>query len=365
VKLITSNVPDPDNIIRSKHGFDIIRIGRATPVMANESLAKISLGWNVGREVKEMIEREKFDVIHIHCPLTPILPLLVQRYADCPIVGHIHVMLLSKPSWYQWFHKAIQKFVEDFDGLVAVSKVSAKPFEDWFGQKFEVIPNGIPVNDLLNDCQPIARFNDGKINLFFIGRMEPRNGISTLIDAFRIIHQAEPNSRLILAGDGPLQKYFEAEVEAELQPHVHFVGRVNEEKAAFFKTTTINVVPTNRIASLGVALLEAMLSGRPTVASDLPAFRETYSIDHDVLVAHPDRAEDFARQVLRFIRDPELGKLFAQRAQQKMLERFSWTSIIERVDDYTNRKLGFKPAARAKIERRYSASEDAPQAIAL
>lgn len=334
-KLITSNVDEAHNILRSKHGFDIIRLGKSLPVWANGSLAKISFHWRMGSLVKEMIEREKFDVIHVHCPMTPILPLLVQRYADCPVVGHLHAMLLKKPLLFKLFHSFTKSVMEDFDGLVSVSNTAAKPFIDWFGSEFAVIPNGIPVDELTNPVPKVEKFNDGKINLFFIGRLEPRNGLSLLIDAFRIVHKQAPQTRLIIAGDGPLRPYFEDEVELDLKPHVHFIGAILDEKPAYFQTTGINVVPTNRIASLGVALLEAMVSGAPTVASDLPAFRETYSPENDVLVAHPDRPEEFAAQIMRLIRDPELGRRLAENARKKMFERFSWTAIIDRVDQYT------------------------------
>ncbi|MGA0164753.1 MAG: hypothetical protein ACO3LE_11015, partial [Bdellovibrionota bacterium] len=60
---------------------------------------------------------------------------------------------------------------------------------------------------------------------------------------------------------------------------------------------------------------------------------------YDVLGAGADAPEEFARQVLRFIREPQLGKEMAKRAQEKMIARYSWTSIIGRVDEYTNEIL--------------------------
>jgi phosphatidylinositol alpha-mannosyltransferase len=359
VALITSNVAAPHNIQYSEHGFRIIRIGKSLPVWANGSLAKVSFDLRIGTKVKEMIESEKFDVIHVHCPMTPILPLLVQRYADCPVVGHLHAMLLSKPLLFKIFHRFTKSVMDDFDGLVSVSDTAAKPFQDWFGSKFITIPNGIPVDEFLDPkVEKIEKYDDGKINVFWIGRLEPRNGLSLMIDAFRIFHREFPNSRLIIAGDGPLRPYFEDEVELDLKPHVHFLGAILKEKPAYFKTTHINVVPTNRIASLGVAMLEAMVSGAPTVASDLPAFRETYTSEVDVLTAHPDHPEQFAAQMLRLARDPELSARLAENARKKMIERFSWTSIIDRVDRYTLpilESLNRESTAGSKQDRRYVA----------
>ncbi len=339
VKLITSNVAEPHNLHFSPLGFEIIRVGRSIPIIANGSLAKVAFGFNLGRQIKRMMEREQFDVIHIHCPLTPVLPLLIQRYADCPIIGHIHTLLRSKPLYYKIFDKQLARIMNDFEGLVSVSDVAAKPFENWFQcGPFEVIPNGVPVDEFADpNCPKIPAFDDGKINLFFIGRMEPRNGISVLIDAFRILHRQEPNTRLILAGAGPLKAFYEDSIEEELKAHVHFIGPILEEKPQYFATADINVCPTTRVASLGVTLLESMASGKPTVCSDIAAFNETAEKGRDVLMADPDKPEEFAAQILKLIAEPTLGSMLAKRARLKMERSYSWASIIQRVDTYTRR----------------------------
>ncbi len=282
-----------------------------------------------------MIREQRFDVIHIHCPLTPSLPFLVQRYADCPVIGHVHTLLRSKPFFFRLFSNVLSRIMNDFEGNIAVSKVSATPFTEWFKCQFEIIPNGVPVEEFNQRLPRIPKFDDDKVNLFFIGRMEPRNGISVLIDAFRIIHRAEPKTRLILAGAGPLRAFYEDTIDDELRPHVHFIGPILEERPQYFSTADINVCPTTRVAALGVTLLESMASGKPTVCSDIAAYKETAESGKDVLMAHPDRPEEFAAQVLRIIREPGLGALLAKRALTKMEKHYTWTHIIHRVDIYT------------------------------
>ncbi len=352
VKLITSHVAEPHNIRHSEHGFEIIRLGRSIPVIANGSLAKISFAFNLGTQVKRMIREHEFDVIHIHCPLTPLLPLLVQRYADCPIIGHLHTLMRSKPFFYTIFQKQLSRIMNDFEGNIAVSEVCAKPFREWFGCNFEVIPNGVPVAEFQSNPPKIPKFNDGVTNIFFIGRMEPRNGISVLIDAFRIIHKEEPKTRLILAGAGPLKSFYEESIEDELKPHVHFIGPILEEKAQYFTTADINICPTTRVASLGVTFLESLASGKPTVASDIAAFNETAENGKECLMANPDKPEEFANQVLRIIREPGLGAMIARRGLLKMQKQYDWSSIIARVDAFTEETL--RPGQSAKTEQAQS-----------
>lgn len=335
VKLITSHVAEPHNKRFSEHGFEIIRLGRSIPVIANGSMAKVTVGWRLGKQVREMIKSQKFDVIHIHCQLTPVLPLLVQRYADCPIVAHLHTLMRTKPFFYNVFSKSLSRFMNDFEGCVAVSEVCAKPFREWFGCEFKVIPNGIPMEEFQQGLKKIPKFDDEKTNLFFIGRLEPRNGLAVLIDAFRIIHRAEPKTRLIIAGAGPMKSFFEDSIEDDIKNDVHFIGPILEEKPHYFATADINICPTTRVASLGVTFLESLASGKPTVASDIPAFNETAEKDKECLMAHPDRPEEFASQVLKLIQDPALGAMIARRAAVKMEKFYDWSVIIKRVDDYT------------------------------
>ncbi len=348
VKLITSNVAEPHNIRQSEHGFEILRLGRSVPVIANGSLAKVTLGWRLGKQIKDLIREQKFDVIHIHCQLTPVLPILFQRHADCPIVAHLHTLMRSKPAIYGWMQKTLTRVMNDFEGRVAVSEVCAKPFREWFNCDFEVIPNGIPMAEFKGPIEKIRRFDDGRINLFFIGRLEPRNGLVVLIDAFRIIHQAEPRTRLIIAGAGPLKSFFEDSIEDSLKSEIHFIGPILEEKPNYFATADINICPTTRVASLGVTFLESLASGKPTVASDIPAFNETAEAGKECLMAHPDRPEEFAAQVLRLTREPALGALLAKRAVLKMEKHYDWAEIIRRVDAYTNRILDRDTAPHAQ-----------------
>jgi hypothetical protein len=58
--------------------------------------------------------------------------------------------------------------MNDFEGNIAVSKTCARPFSDWFKCHFEVIPNGVPIDEFTTGAPRIPKFDDGKTNLFFM-----------------------------------------------------------------------------------------------------------------------------------------------------------------------------------------------------
>src|SRR3954464_6588783 len=68
----------------------VIRLGRSQPVYANGSQARVTLGWNLRRDMRRVLREGKYDIVHVHSPLTPVLPILAIEEADCPVVGTFH-----------------------------------------------------------------------------------------------------------------------------------------------------------------------------------------------------------------------------------------------------------------------------------
>ncbi len=84
VDVITSHIPGAED---QPH---VIRIGRSQPVYANGSQARITLGWNLRRDMRRVLRQGQYDVVHVHSPLTPVLPILAIEEAECPVVGTFH-----------------------------------------------------------------------------------------------------------------------------------------------------------------------------------------------------------------------------------------------------------------------------------
>src|SRR5215213_2998994 len=79
VDIITSNLP---GALPEPH---VIRIGRSQPVYMNQSQARITIGRGIRKQMRRALRLGRYDVVHVHSPLTPVLPLLAIEEAVCPV----------------------------------------------------------------------------------------------------------------------------------------------------------------------------------------------------------------------------------------------------------------------------------------
>ncbi|MFH1829202.1 MAG: glycosyltransferase, partial [Pseudomonadota bacterium] len=201
----------------------IITIGRSVPVFFNGSCGRVTMGFGLTRRMKEALAAEQFDLLHLHSPLFPTLPLLANIHATVPVVATFHTCM-SDDLYYRVYKHGCKTQLNRMAGRIAVSECCATENQSQFDVEFDVIPNGVDVDWWVEDAKKIDKFDDGKFNILFLGRPDTRNGLDTLIAAFVKTHKHYPNTRLIIVGDGPLRFYFETLVPREINDAVVFEG---------------------------------------------------------------------------------------------------------------------------------------------
>jgi phosphatidyl-myo-inositol alpha-mannosyltransferase len=101
-------------------GLPFYGIGSVVPVPANGSIARIALSPTVSRRVKKILQAEQFDVVHIHEPLLPVLPLTVLRHSGAVNVGTFHAYRQSNLG-YLYGKPILKYFFRRLHGRIAVS----------------------------------------------------------------------------------------------------------------------------------------------------------------------------------------------------------------------------------------------------
>ncbi|MEM4728683.1 MAG: glycosyltransferase family 4 protein [Thermoplasmata archaeon] len=173
---------------------------------------------------------------------------------------------------------------------------------------------------------------EGKRMILFVGRMMEHKGIPTLLQALPLL---PPDTLVLLVGPGEPPAAWRARAERlGVGKRVLFAGRVaDSELPAYYAACDVLVLPSvSRLEAFGLVLVEAMASGRPVVASDLPGVREVFTPGETGFLFEPFNSRDLAEKLGRILSDDELRRRMGERARELARERYSWDVIGERIE---------------------------------
>ena len=325
-------------IISSSHGLqrasegDVIRLGKGFSVPMNGSVGTVTVSPRYVGLVDEMLDRERFDVLHFHEPFVPFLSLILLRRSRSVNVATFHAYAGFSLS-YEFGARMMQGHARLLHGRIAVSAAARHFIDRYFPGDYKVIPNGVDV-DYYRKAVPIARWQDGTRNLLFVGRHEPRKGLLVLLKAFRILRKTGCPCRLLVVGSGPQEREARRYVMTRRVAGVEFLGRVSDaEKAQLFRTADVFVAPATGRESFGIVLLEAMAAGAPIVASDIHGYKGVLRRGEQGLLVPPGDPRELATAISRLVDDDTLRREMSASGIARA-ETFSWERITERVETY-------------------------------
>jgi phosphatidylinositol alpha-mannosyltransferase len=308
----------------------VIRIGRSVPVYSNGSFAHVTVGLDLKRRLRTIFEEERFDILHLHSPVVPTLPLLALLGSTIPCVGTFHTYFEGNLI-YSMFNGRLQRTVDKLDGQIAVSATCIEALGRYFTLKARIIPNGVNTDEFNPAVTPLEKYADGRKNLLFLSRFDPRNGLRLMLEAFELVKAEFPEVRLIIVGDGPLKHYYRRFIPEKHARDVHFEGRIKDCRARYYASCDVFCSPVLK-ASFGVTLLEAMASGKPIVATENLGYRELLDPDVGMLTPLDDPAA-FARSIIVLLKDERLRREMGANGRRKAM-RYSWDVIIREIADY-------------------------------
>jgi phosphatidyl-myo-inositol alpha-mannosyltransferase len=338
-------------IITSSHGLqrasegDVIRIGKGFSMPTNGSVGTVTVSPRYASQVRDVLDREQFDLLHFHEPFVPFLSLIVLRLSTSVNVATFHAYGGFSPA-YEFGSKVMGSYAGRLHGRIAVSAAARHFIDRFFPGDYKVIPNGVDVARF-DRAVPIARWQDGTRNILFVGRFEPRKGLLDLLKAYRILRKTGCSCRLLVVGAGPQEREARRYVMTRRMGGVEFLGRVSDEdRDALFKTADVYVSPATGRESFGIVLLEAMAAGSAIVCSDIHGYKGVVRRDRDALLVPPRSPKALAASIGRLIADDDLREQMAASGLERAQE-FSWERVTAKVEDYYGfviRRLGAQGA---------------------
>jgi phosphatidyl-myo-inositol alpha-mannosyltransferase len=326
----------------------VTKLGWAMPIPWNGSIARIAVSPLLARQTREVLEREQFDVIHLHEPLAPALPLTtlhVLKGLNTVSVGTFHAFapnnLVSMPRLsYSTGRLALRRYFNRLNGHIAVSPAAYQFASRYFPGEYQIIPNGVDLHRFSIQAEPLPQFADGKLNILYLGRIEPRKGLKYLLQAIPRIRASYPNTRFIIGSDGPQRARYEQAVRRHGWPDVIFTGRVpDEELPRYYASCDLFCAPSTGSESQGVVLLEAMASSKPVVASNIDGYRDVIRDGTDGILVAPRNGEALAGALCRLLGDAAQRKAMGASGREHARE-FSWPRIATRIVDYYQVLIG-------------------------
>jgi len=343
--------------------YGVYKVGWAAPVHVNGSIARVAFAPQMSGRLRAILQREQFDIIHLHEPLASPLGLYVLNVGHstgATLVGTFHAWarhsIASAPEWaYASAAPFLGRYYRRLDGRIAVSPAAQEFVSRFFPGDYTIIPNGVDTRVFRPDAPPLPQYNDDKFNIVYMGRIEKRKGLKYLLRAIPMIREYFPNTRFLIGGDGPLRPSFERLVAQAGWPDVVFLGRVPaEQMPSIYASADVFCAPNIGGESQGVVLLEALASGRPVVASDIPGFRSVIQHQRDGLLTPPTRSDELAWAVCHLLSDEATRKRFGAAGRQRA-EAFSWDHVATRVLSFYEETR----AARAASSSRYLSAQAA------
>jgi phosphatidylinositol alpha-mannosyltransferase len=301
---------------------NVLPVGRSVIVPANGSLPNIILSPAAIVRMRKLFARERFDVLHLHEPMTPALCVAALAFADCPIVATWHAA--GDLGWMKYGLHFWGFLIDRIDHRIAVSELARDSAARWLPGDYDVIPNGQIVPP---DADPANREN----SIVFIGRHDPRKGISVLLRAWPEIHR-RTGARLKLVGTDPLQARLLLTRLRVPDDGIDIRGILSDEDLTdeLLRAKAL-VSPALGGESFGMVLTRAFACATPVVASDIPGYAAVATPETGVLVP-PGDVGALTDAVVDLLADEERRRRLGVAARQLVQERYGWDQIAGRLE---------------------------------
>ena len=289
-------------------------------------------------------------------PHTERPPLVLRLVTPFPVAARINGWTLSEDE-VGFFTAAERTLIEHADAVVPISDSIARTIQHeyrlradvrWtrsycgiaYWPSFDPWKNYAELKEI--NGQPLTFPTDARIVLF-VGRLEKRKGIDTLLAAAPAILAHDNNVHLVIAGnDG---EGWSTKVASDLpRDRVHFLGAVDDATRDKLLHAAYCLVFPSRYESFGLVPLEAFVHGTPVVAADAGAIPEVVQHECGLLFPPGDGAE-LGRQVVRLLSSPELRQFMSEGARRQVHRFSSRATAIETVKLYTRLLGGPQPLA--------------------
>jgi glycosyltransferase involved in cell wall biosynthesis len=284
-----------------------------------------------------LLRRERVALIHAHEFSAILCGWIVARLAGVPLVATVH----GKSYFGEKLRRRVAyRLVSRYGTMVAVSQDLKRFVCKKVGipeKRVEVIYNGVAPAQTVTDeevqkykaelgisgCYPL---------LGVVGSLYPVKGHRFLLEAMPEVLRRWPKAQLLVIGRGELEVALKEQVEQlAIGANVHFLG-MRQDVPKLLSVLDVFVLPSLS-EGLSLALLEAMASGKPVVATRVGGNPEVIEQGRTGLLAQPEDARDLGANLVNLLSDPGMMQQFGRQAAERVRQHFSIGRMVDRYRD--------------------------------
>ncbi len=275
------------------------------------------------RRVLEFIRDWNADVVHFHTIWVPAMPMMIFSGLDCATVATFHDTppdTFGGRCWsniYKWWSRWL---LDRLDGAIAVSKAPTgylRPSRK--GVDPVILPPSVDYSAFRSVERDEAADTSGPFRLLFIGRLEPRKGVLTLLKAFAEL--VERSAAAGQAGSFHLTVAGAGELEGEVHEARKRLGRdliefvpapPDDALPELMKNADIFVAPSPYGESFGIIVVEALSAGLPVVAAANNGYRTVLTGPGEQCLVPARDAAALAERIRHLASDQEARRDLSQ-----------------------------------------------------
>lgn len=286
----------------------------------------------------KLLKISKNSIIHLHVAqsFTPEIAGLISKIRGIPFIAHIHIDV--GPSGRLGFLLPLYKKVLLKKVLSSSSKivVPSGDYVDLVNKKYAIskdkickVPNGVD----LNNFKSLPNKQNDPIRLLYVGRLSKQKNIPLLIRTFKIVtEKINKNIELDIVGEGEEKSKIIAMITAEnLEKKVNLHGELRGGRLYEKYSNSDIFILTSDYESFGMVLIEAMASGLPIIATNIPALRNVVENNKTGLLVKPE-PEDLAKALEKLINDPLLKEKLISNGLEEV-KKYKWDDIAKKFED--------------------------------
>jgi glycosyltransferase involved in cell wall biosynthesis len=301
--------------------------------------------------IRKIIKENKYDIVHCHSTKAGFvgrLAAFISRHPNVVYSPHGFMFCDTRIKARRLLYLKLEKYL----GYLTNKLIAVSGSERDLALEHKIVPikkvitlyNSIDPSDYSdyvyeNRVSEKLKNKNSDIIIGTVGRLYYQKDPLTLINSFKLINDAIPNTKLVIVGDGPLiDECLEKINKLNLQDRIELAGFQKNSKA-YYKMFDLFIL-SSHYEGLPYALLEAMIMGIPAVGTNVVGIKDLIIPGETGYLVEEGDHQGLANAVVSMLENPALLSVFSDNARRMTNTNFNFNEGIKEYEQfYTNQSL--------------------------